>query len=70
MKKELPVREAVSSVLERAQLDYRELVRSSPFSLKALFSPAHFPFDEFFCKGFSPHPDSARLTQVAQRFGE
>lgn len=70
MKKELPVREAVSSVLERAQLDYRELVRSSPFSLKELFSPAHFPFDEFFCKGFSPHPDSARLTQLAQRFGE
>jgi hypothetical protein len=69
MKKELPVQAAVSSILERAQHDYRELVRWSTFSLQKLFSPAHFHFDEF-CKGFSPHPDSARLTQLAQHFGE
>jgi hypothetical protein len=69
MKKVLPLKEAVSSILQRAQLDYRELAESTTFSLKELFSPAHFRFDEF-CRGFAPHPESARLTQLAQHFGE
>jgi hypothetical protein len=69
MKRVLPVREAVSSIFERARHDYRELVQSATMSLKELFSPPHFCFDEF-CKGFHPHADSARLTQLAQHFGE
>ncbi|HVS95905.1 MAG TPA: hypothetical protein VHE54_05440 [Puia sp.] len=69
MKKVLPLRAEVSSILGRAQRDYRELAGSTTFSLKDLFSPAGFRFEEF-CQGFAPHPDSARLTQVAQQFAE
>lgn len=59
----------MSAVMQRTQTDYRELVQSASFSLKELFSPANFRFDEF-CQGFNPHPESARLTQLAQQFGE
>ncbi|HEV9035403.1 MAG TPA: terpene synthase family protein [Puia sp.] len=69
MKKVLPLKAAVSSILQRTQTEYRALVQTESWSLKELFSPAHFRFDEF-CRGFSPHPDSTRLTQLAQQFGE
>ena len=69
MKKVLPLRAEVSSILGRAQRDYHELAGLTTFSLRELFSPAGFRFDDF-CRGFAPHPDSARLTQLAKQFGE
>ena len=59
----------MSSILERTQREYRGLVQTETFSLRELFSPGRFRFDEF-CEGFAPHPDSARLTELARQFGE
>lgn len=60
---------AASTILERIQLEYEDLLRSNPLSLEALFSPEDFHFDEFF-KSFNPHSQSDELKELVQVYAE
>lgn len=68
MKQEQIVQAEALSVLDRIKCEYAEMVHVRTFSLKELFSPHAFVFDEF-CGNFSPYPQSEELQRLSEAFG-
>jgi hypothetical protein len=58
----------MSPALERIQSEYVQLRGSTSFSLRDLFQPNNFRFEDY-CREFSPHPESEALRKIVEEFG-
>lgn len=64
------VKKTTLSTLEKVKSEYALLLQTSTyFSLQDLFNYDGFRLEEY-CRPFNPHPQSEKLTKIAQRFGE
>jgi hypothetical protein len=50
------------------QSAYLQLRSEAPFSLRELFQPGNFRFEDY-CREFSPHPESESLKKIVEEFG-